>query len=433
MTSAITSARSVRAAAFDRHAKALPAWAVLERGHATLDALRRAWRLPALGWAKLLEVCQSEPVSRPRATPKSVAIGVPSTKMQRVIRAASRTVELAFVHYCEYDPKVLLYLEQPMTVDISIVDTINRTRTVPYTPDFVVARNDGVRIYQCKPLKWLQDQSQKPKSRYVYDPSAGVWRHPAAEEALRPYGFSHHVFHSGDVNSRWLRNVRFVADFLTVESPAGVDDALEAMRRAKSFSFRDALRVPGTSRETWFWLIASGKVAFDLEREQLDRPDLLALASIHHSHASMLCHRLALDSFVETGLVPSLSGSAPLCLDPGERVLYCDAPHQVVSRDADQVVLSPVAGSSQDDEPPPVVIPIDSVPVFVESGDLRAVAPEPRDLVAQHSRRLLASVTDAERARALRRWSAVSHYRTQGSRPPRCCAQHPLQTSRLGS
>ena len=211
--------------------------------------------------------------------------------------------------------------------------------------------------------------------------------------------------------------MRFLADFLSIDAPAGVDEALTALRCDKSLSFFDACLVPGTSREAWFWLIASGAAVFDLERDPIDRPDLLALASVHHSHAAMLCHRLALDSRVDAGVVPSLCESAVLCLDPGVCVLFRDARHQVVSRDADQVVLSPIEGSSQGDCAPPVVIPIDSVSAFLDSGHLRAVAPQAQELIAQHSRRLLASATDAERARALRRWSAVCHYRSLGSIP----------------
>ena len=172
--------------AFDRHAKAPPAWEVLENGRGTLEQLFRCWSMPALGQAKLLEVLDSDPVTHVRATPRSVAVRVPSPKMGRVIQAASRTVEYAFVHYCEYDPDVLLYVDQPLTVTIRIVDALNRSRSVPYTCDYLVVRPDGVRVYECKPLEWLQKQSQKPNSRYVYDTSADAWRHPAAEEAFPP-------------------------------------------------------------------------------------------------------------------------------------------------------------------------------------------------------------------------------------------------------
>ena len=410
---------AVGSPAFYRQAKAPPAWEVLEDGKATLDRLFRSWNLPALGQAKLLEVLDSEPISHVRATRRSVAVHVPSAKMGRVIQAASRTVEYAFVHYCEYHPDVLLYLDQPLTVKIQIVDTLGRRRRVDYTCDYLVVLPDGVRVYECKPLDGLQAQTREPNPRYVYDPSGDVWRHPAAENAFSLYGFTHHVFHSGQVNSLWLRNVRFLADFVSVDPPTGVDQARDALRLSKSLSFSDARRVPGTSREVWFWLIASGGAAFDLERDSLDRPDLLALALVHHAQSAMLCHRLALDSRRESGIVPSLADSATVSLDPGARVVFRDVQYHVVSRDAQQLVLTINAESSHGGPTSPVVIPVDAVSILLDSGDLRAVTPQPRDLLAQHSRRLLASVTDAERGRALQRWAAVCHYRSLGTLPPR--------------
>ena len=403
--------------ALHSQAKAPPAWEVLEGGKATLARLFRSWSLPALGQAKLLEVLDSEPVTHVRATRRSVAVHVPSAKMGRIIQAASRTIEYAFVHYCEYHPDVLLYLDQPLTVQIRIVDTLSRSRLVNYTCDYLVVLPDGVRVYECKPLEWLQAQSREPNPRYVYSPSAEVWSHPAAAEAFRRYGYSHRVFHSGQVNSLWLRNVRFLADYLEVDPPAGVDEAFAALKRSTSLLFGDACRVPGTSREAWFWLIASGAAAFDLERDALDRPDLLALASVHNSHSAMLCQRLALESYRDSGVVPSLAESATVSLEPGASVIFRDVRHHVVTRDAEQVILCASGEPADGGATSPVVIPLDSASALLDSGDLRALVPERCHLVAQHSRRLLASATPAERKRAIRRWSAVSFYRSSGTRP----------------
>ena len=407
-------------AAFDRFAKAPPAWEVLPRGRETLDELAALWCLPPLGYAKLVEVLSSDPVSYVRPTPRSVAVRFPSPKMGRVIQAASRTVEFAFVHYCEYDPAVLFYVDQPLTIRIDIVNRAGHRQNVPYTCDYFVGRADGVYAYECKPLSWLQEQSQKPKPRYVYDDSSGTWRYPAAETGFRQFGFSHRVFHSGEVNSRWLCNVRFLADFLSIDPPDGVDKALASIREAQSMSFFEARGVPGTTREAWFWLMASGQVAVDLEREVIDRPDLLDLASVHHSHAALVCHRAVMESRDYRGVVPSLR-NAVLCLDPGVAVVFRDAQYQVVSRDAQQVVLCQAGVSCEAGPAPPVVIPFDSVSTLVDSGHLRAVLPTPDDLIAQHSRRVLGSATEAERRRALRRWTALCQYRLDGTLPDGVC------------
>ena len=403
--------------AFDRYAKPPPAWELLDNGLGTIDEICRACSLPLLGRETLISVLDSDPALRVVSTPKSVASHVPSSKMRRFIQAASRTVELALLYLLEHNPDVLLYADQPFTVEIQIRNTRNHRRTVNYTPDYLALHHDGVRVYQCKDTQWLRDQAQKPNARYVYDSTLDVWRHPAAEEAFRPYGYSHHVFHSEEINALWLRNIRFLQDFISADPPPGVEEARAWLRSAHSLLFAEALRIPGTLRESWFWLIANGEAFFDLERDPLDRPDLLVLASLHDTRAAMLCHRIALDSRVDFGVLPSLStDSAVLALDPGTVVLYQQARHQVVSRDCDNLVLcvKDDSQSAQSGSPPVVIIPIDTVPELVKSGLLRAVPLEARELVARQSCHSLASVTDVELRRVLKRWTAVCDYRTLG-------------------
>lgn len=410
--------RRLNARALDRHAKAPPAWEVLRGGRARLERLCRTLRLPSLGREMLFSALDSDPVFHPRATPKSSVLHVPSAKMQRILSAASRTVEYPVLHYFEYDPEVLLYLHQPLTVEIRIVDINGRRRAVPYTPDFLVVRADGVRAYQCKHIEELREQSGKLNSRYFYDDESAMWRHPAAEKAFARYGFTHHVVHSNDVNPRWLRNIRFLADYLAAPPPAGVDAAREALGRAVALTFPEACATPGTSRETWFWLIASGGAAFDLERDQLDRPDLRNLATIHASNAGVLCHRAALDSRPRGVAADALCRVGVVSLDPGDKVVYRDVEHKVVSRDSDQVVL--VVSDPDPDRPQPsqLVLPLDAVDQLVNAQLLRPAVLDPEWLAARESRRVLFRATPAERERALRRWDAVLHYREHGAVPP---------------
>ena len=361
------------------------------------------------------------PVSYVQSTPKSVAVRVPSAKMGRVIQAASRTVEYSFVLYCEHHRDVLIFLDQPKTFEIVIVDKLGRRRRVRYTPDYVVVHRDGVRLYECKSTQWLREQSQLeeggPPPRYVYDVERGVWRHPAAEEALAEYGFSHHVFHSESASTVWLRNVRFLQDFASIDPPAGVDRAVAALDEAQSMSLAEAFTVAGTTRETWYFLVASGRVAFDLERHLIDRRDLLHQAPVHASPGLMWAERAALDSRCDTGLVPSLAASAVLVLEPGRRVVYRDREYTVASRGPADVVLALAGDSSDGRASLPVVIEHEAVTPMVEAKLLRAVKPEPGELVAQHTRKVLREATNAERDRALARWRAVCEYRDTGVCP----------------
>ena len=250
----------------------------------------------------------------------------------------------------------------------------------------------------------------------MYDDAQGRWRSPVAEEAFARYGFGYRVFHSGDVDVRWLRNVRYIADFLAIDSPPGVDQALARIRAVRSLPFGEAIWVLGTSRETWLWLIASAGVAVDFGTEQLDRPDLLALAWLHDSQATLECHRLAVGSSEERGVVRQLAYGSVVSMDPGSRVLLRGEPHTVVSRDADQVILRP-GGYDEDPALGAVTLAVESVEALLASGDLQAVAPRPRDVVAACARVRLATVTDEERARAMRRWEAIGSYRETGKVP----------------
>ena len=398
----------VGSAAFHRFEKAKPLWELLERGRLTLDEMMRRWRLPPEGEAELLNALSGDPVRRVQATPRSVSLRVPSAKTNRLVQCESRTVEYALVQYCEYSSKVLLYVDQPMTVEIG--------KGRPYVCDYLVVLEDGVCAYECKALDWLERQATKRNPRYVYDDAQGRWRSPVAEEAFARYGFGYRVFHSGDVDVRWLRNVRYIADFLAIDSPPGVDQALARIRAVRSLPFGEAIWVLGTSRETWLWLIASAGVAVDFGTEQLDRPDLLALAWLHDSQATLECHRLAVGSSEERGVVRQLAYGSVVSMDPGSRVLLRGEPHTVVSRDADQVILRP-GGYDEDPALGAVTLAVESVEALLASGDLQAVAPRPRDVVAACARVRLATVTDEERARAMRRWEAIGSYRETGKVP----------------
>ena len=211
--------RRVNARAFDRHAKAPPLWEALPGGRARLEALCADWGLPALGRAKLFATLDSDPVSHLRATPRSSVVHVPSAKNQRIFSAASRTVEYPCWHHLEYDPDVLLFLHQPMKVDIQIVDSYGRKRgrergrkrTVPYTPDwFWWFASTGYTSTSASPSTGFASRapSRMPATSMTSTPRRGVIRRRRRSFAKVRF-CTHHVFHSNDVNPQWLRNIRF--------------------------------------------------------------------------------------------------------------------------------------------------------------------------------------------------------------------------------
>ena len=392
---------------FDRFAKATPLWERLPGGRKTLDALIRKWRLSALGAATLVAVLSGDPVRRTQSTPRSVSARFPSEKTGRVVQCESRTVEFAFVHYCEYSPKVLLYADQPMEVEI------RKGRS--YVCDYLVVLEDGVCVYECKALEWLERQAKRRNPRYVYDEAEDRWRSPVAETAFAPYGFVHRVFHDGEVNTTWLNNVRFIRDFIGAPQPVGVEEALAEVQAARSVRYGDAIWLPGTTREAWLWLIASGQVVVDFENDRMDRPDFLEMIWIHDSRATLECHRLAAASLGDSAVARQISHDLVISLDPGAQVLLRDELHTVLSRDDDQVILR--QGRMEDDAGAPVILAVEGAQALLKAGDLRAVASRPQDVVARCTQARLAACTDAERDRAMKRWRAIESYRATGKIP----------------
>ena len=99
--------------------------------------------------------------------------------------------------------------------------------------------------------KSVRDEARP--SRYVYDVERGVWRHPAKPRRPSPStGFHITSFTPSRPALVWLRNVRFLQDFVSIDPPVGVDRALEALGEAQSLSLSEAFTVAGTTRETWY-------------------------------------------------------------------------------------------------------------------------------------------------------------------------------------
>ena len=224
-------------------------------------------RLPEPGRALVLQVLQGPPVRRVGSGAGNVVVRYASLKMGRVIQAESRTVELAFVEQCEHDPRVLFYLCQPLSLRVWVVDAKGRRSRRRYVPDFLVLDDDGFALVECKPVSKLEKDASRPSPRFRRDASG--WCCPAAQEAAAAFGLQHRVFTSDDVNAVRVRNMRFLADFLSVDSPA--ESALHLveahLRKAGSLGARELLAAAQVPADVLWWLVAHGRVFADLEQQ----------------------------------------------------------------------------------------------------------------------------------------------------------------------
>jgi hypothetical protein len=72
----------------------------------------------------------------------------PSLKLGRAVTYAS-SVERDFLFFCEFDPDILTYQEQPFCLTGALPDGSIRR----YTPDFLLTRREGQELVECKPTQ----------------------------------------------------------------------------------------------------------------------------------------------------------------------------------------------------------------------------------------------------------------------------------------
>ena len=117
--------------------------------------------MPEPGRAFVLEAFTTEPKRRVGGGSRNTRVRFASRKMMCVIQCESRLVERAFVALCEHDPKILLYLCQPMVVQIRVVASDGSERTVSVTVDYIVYHVDhGWMVVECKPETELRKQAR---------------------------------------------------------------------------------------------------------------------------------------------------------------------------------------------------------------------------------------------------------------------------------
>ena len=367
----------------------------------------------------VLDIVQGEPVRRVGGGSRNAVVRYASRKMTCVIQAESRTVEGAFVQQAEFDPSVLLYLCQPMTLTVPIVYTRKSTKRVCTTHihtvvDFLVLNEEGFCLVECKSSDDLHKDAKRAHPRFVRD--GDRWRWPAAEEAARALGLGFVLFTSEDVNPIYLRNMRFLADYLDVGPPSEPEELqsiVDCVKQAGSVRVGDLVASPDYASASIWWLVAHRRLWADLERERLFEPDQ---AWVHESEARMLAQRHVGASEVAPGAFAAYCGdpqSAPVRLDPGARLFWDNAPWTVLHRGPGSVDLQRADGTLKI-----VTVPLDDAERLMSTGAWRGDPSPVDDEVATARDDLVFHASNVELERANERYRAVRQQLAHGAFPP---------------
>ncbi len=300
---------------------------------ADLEAFFEHHHVPTAGREFVRKALTGPPVRRVRSSGGNVVARFASHKMGRVIQAESRTLELAFVEYCEYTSEVVLYLCQPGELYVRITDSRGRERRVRHVPDYLVLDDNGFSLVECKPVDKLQRDAASANPKFTRDDSG--WRWPAAEDAAAELGLAYRVFSSENVNPIWIRNVRFFSDYIEVDCPDSelAQTVMNRISRAGAMRVCDAMALVDGKSEIVWWLLANGEILADLQCERVFETDT---SWVYSSMSRMLAARCQRRSAVDPALFP---GICSVRVEPGCVLRWDGEPWVVLYRGNEDVVL----------------------------------------------------------------------------------------------
>ena len=303
-------------------------------------------------------------------------------------------------------PDVVLYLCQPWTLTISVVDTKGRSLPIQTTVDFLLLDSRGFRFIECKDIAEIRRRAASKYPRFVC--VDGRWRWPAAEKAAAALGLGFELFTSQQVNPIWLRNMRFLADYIDVPSPLDPKQLNRIIARLKqegSIRISDLLASDQVPPAVLWWLLAQKRLWCDFENQRLFETDQ---AWVHHTELRMLAHRRS-NSTGDTSLpITSLN---PIILEPGAQFSWDHVPWTVLNRGAQSVTLQRASASGV------ATLSLTEADSLIRSGAWQADDSALQDVLSDARTRILRRATDRDLAEAKRRVHVVEYFQRRGHYP----------------
>jgi len=152
----------------------------------------------------------------------------PSRKVGKTIQFESRTVELPAIYMMEHSNDVLEYYEQPSKLDLCYHKN-GRPVSFLYTPDFFVLRPESAGWEEWKAEEQLVVLAEDTPNRYQRD-EQGQWRCPPGDTAAAAYGLTFQVHTDAELHPIYVRNLRFLEDYLQDRHLAVDPRALRTLR-----------------------------------------------------------------------------------------------------------------------------------------------------------------------------------------------------------
>jgi putative transposase len=225
----------------------------------------------------LIAHIRSSPPSRlVRSAAGNVSGRYPSQKMRCTIQFESHRDELAAVYEMEHDPLVLEFYDQPGRIKLTYQGN-KKQLGVWHTPDFFVLRKDEAGWVECKIEETLLQLAQTQPHRYHHHPD-GTWSCPPGEAYAKSLGLFYRIRSSRENDWTYLRNLRFLEEYLrgprSVVAAEVVESVRTAVMRKPGMTLLELLRAG--SRELVddiYFLMVTDQIYVDLTKQVLAEPE----------------------------------------------------------------------------------------------------------------------------------------------------------------
>jgi len=224
----------------------------------------------------LIAHIRSSPPSRlVRSAAGNVSGRYASAKMQCTIQFESHRDELAAVYEMEHDPEVVEFFDQPGRIKLTYQGNKKQVG-VWHTPDFFVLGKDGAGWLECKMEETLLQLAQTQPHRYHHHPD-GTWSCPPGEAYAESFGLFYRIRSSRENDWTYLRNLRFLEEYLRGPKPAVATEVVELVRtalmRKPGMTLLELLRsLPEVLADDMYFLIVTDQLYVDLKRQVLAEP-----------------------------------------------------------------------------------------------------------------------------------------------------------------
>lgn len=354
----------------------------------------------------------SRRVSSGRGEHFNASARFPSIKMQVILQAESRTLELAFLHQADHDLGILEVWDQPPGITLHYVSRGGRPLVVAHTPDFFVLWQDHAGWVECKPLNRLATLAQTQPNRYRQN-AAGTWICPPGIAYAKQFGFTYTIVTEDDLDPTLIRNLEYLDDYYrqldyspTLDA-ATVAQILGAVTDTPGITKTELMHLaPLVNMDILHWVIAQRTVYVDLSR--------CPLADGDHVHIYRDGEQAQIyDLCASTARPAWLAGAEPLRCEPGTPLLWDGKPWRITNVGDTHIYLQLQDGTSET----PAVMDQRQLQRLVRGGHISPVrsedggaTPDDRTLIAGAQRRLLSSAHPNELRRALRRYRHLQRF-----------------------